>query len=78
MANLSLTLFLFFSNAILLTARTSVINIGGLFRLMPADRFGSQELAAVILAISQVNNKSDGMADALLENFRVRSQLLHI
>ena len=71
MTNLSLTLVLFISNAIFLTARTTVINIGGLFPLTSGDGFGSQELTAAILAISQANNKSDGIADTLLENFQV-------
>ena len=54
---------------------TTTVNIGGLFPLTTAgDRAsGRQNLAAVLLAIDQVNNKSDGIHDTLLENYNVRA-----
>ena len=59
-------------------AKTTV-NIGGLFPLKTAaDRStsGRQNLAAVMLAIDQLNDKNDGINDNLLTNFTVRIVLL--
>ena len=77
MINISLTLVLIFANIIFCPARATVINIGGLFPLTSGRGSGSQELAAVMLAISHVNDKADGIADTLLKDFRVCPQILH-
>jgi hypothetical protein len=56
---------------------TTTVNIGGLFPLTPAadHASGRQNLAAVLLAIDQVNNKNDGIHDTLLDKFTVRAYL---
>ena len=67
-----------FANIVFLraSATTSSINIGGLFPLKADHGTGNQELAATMLAISQINNKTDGIADNLLERFQARSEVL--
>ena len=74
----SSTLVLIFANAIFLSAGTRAINIGGLFPLISDHGSGNQELAAVMLAISQINNKTDGVADTLLTDFQARPPMLYI
>ena len=67
-----------FSLARAVVAKTTV-NIGGLFPLKTAaDRStsGRQNLAAVMLAIDQLNDKNDGINDNLLANFTVRIVVL--
>lgn len=54
---------------------TTTVNIGGLFPLTTTTdgASGRQNLAAVLLAISQVNNKNDGIHDTVLDKFNVRA-----
>ena len=72
-----LHLALFYAVALVFLAMpivaTTTINIGGLFPLTTTGNraSGRQNLAAVLLAIDQVNNKSDSINDALLENYNV-------
>ena len=65
-----------FTNFVFLRASATSVNIGGLFPLTSNRGFGNQELAAIMLAFYQVNNKTDGIADNLLENFQARSEIM--
>ena len=70
------TLVLFFASFVFLNAGATRINIGGLFPLISDHGSGNQELAGVTLAISQINNKTDGVADTLLTDFQARPAIL--
>ena len=74
----SSTFVLIFASLVSLSTSTgtTAINIGGLFPLI--SDHGNQELAAVMMALSQVNNKTDGVADALLTDFQARPPILLI
>ena len=66
------SLVLFFASFVFLNAGATRINIGGLFPLISDHGSGKHELAAVMLAFSQVNNKTDGVADTVLADFQAR------
>ena len=68
----SSTFVLIFASLVSLSTSTgtTAINIGGLFPLI--SDHGNQELAAVMMALSQVNNKTDGVADTVLVDFQAR------
>ena len=52
--------------------QATTINIGGLFSLTTKLGPGNKELAAVMLAISHANNKTDGVIDNILADFQAR------
>ena len=74
----SSTLAVLFANIVCLRASATTINIGGLFPLTPEHGTGNQELAAAMLAINQVNDNTDGIADNLLKDFQARSEILQM
>ena len=70
----STRLFIVFASVVFFSAAATPINIGGLFPLTFDQGSGNEELAAAMLAISQINNKTDGIADNILTDFQVYPQ----
>ena len=61
---------------VLSSAGATTINVGSLFPLSSDHGSGNHELAAVLLAISHVNNKTDDIADNLLVDFQARLSIV--
>ena len=60
------------ASVVFLNVEATTINIGGLFSSTTKHGSGNKELAAVVLAISHVNNKTDGVVDNILADLQAR------